>query len=82
MPSQEYGNFNLRARVRTAVEENNIVHCDFNEDGQINREDVITLLTYLRDNPGDLKADFNADGYANVLDAIAMLLAQHYGTCL
>ena len=81
MPSREYGNFNLRARIRTAVEEKSSVPCDFNADGLIDNQDVIALLIYLNKNPGDLKADFNGDGHANVLDAIALLLSQLKGNC-
>ncbi len=55
--------------------------CDFNGDGNINIADVISLLIFMRDNPGDLSADFNDDGSANIADAIAMLLAMRDGTC-
>ena len=58
-----------------------IIKCDFNGDGNKNIADVITLLIYLRDNPGDTGADFNGDGNANIADAIAMLLAMRDGTC-
>ncbi|MFC1614580.1 M6 family metalloprotease domain-containing protein [Gemmatimonadota bacterium] len=81
MLDQEYGNFNIRARIRTVLPEDDVVYCDFNRDGAINVSDVIALLLFTRDNPGDLKADFNGDGDVNVLDAIAMLLAQLNGTC-
>jgi immune inhibitor A len=81
MPDQEYGNFNIRARIRTVLPEEDVVYCDFNRDGVVNVSDVIALLIFTRDNPGDPKADFNQDGDANVLDAVAMLLAQLNGTC-
>ena len=77
MPDQGYGIFNIRARIRTE----GFVLCDFNEDGSIDKKDVIALLKYLYENPGDLKADFNRDGKASILDAIALLLAQRNGTC-
>jgi len=57
------------------------VPCDFNGDGNKNIVDVIALLIYMRDNPGDLGADFNGDEKANITDAIAMLLAMRDGTC-
>ncbi|HUU30205.1 MAG TPA: M6 family metalloprotease domain-containing protein [archaeon] len=81
LPGREYGNFNLRARINTADYLENIVLCDFNADGNMDNEDVIALLKYLHENPGDPKADFNRDGKANILDAIAMLRAQHTGAC-
>ncbi|MFC1614454.1 FlgD immunoglobulin-like domain containing protein, partial [Gemmatimonadota bacterium] len=55
--------------------------CDFNADGYINIADVITLLLFQRDNPGDLGGDFNRDGTSDISDAIAMLLARRDGTC-
>ncbi|MEA1997591.1 MAG: FlgD immunoglobulin-like domain containing protein, partial [Gemmatimonadota bacterium] len=66
---------------KTAGFQENEGYCDFNEDGSINISDVISLLLYQRDNPGDLKADFNQDGGADISDAIALLLAQRDGTC-
>jgi len=77
LPSQGYGIFNIRARIRTE----GFLYCDFNGDGSIDKKDVIALLKYLYVNPGDLKADFNRDGKADILDAIALLLAQRNGTC-
>jgi len=47
---------------------------DFNGDGTLNITDVIALLLFQRDSPGDLKADFNRDGRSNISDAIALLL--------
>ena len=55
--------------------------CDFTEDGNVNIADVIALLLFMRENPGDLKADFNQDDNSNIADAIAMLLAIRDGTC-
>ena len=55
--------------------------CDFNEDGNITIADVIVLLLYQRDNPGELKADFNQDGVSSISDAISMLLVMREGTC-
>ena len=80
-PSEGYGNFNIRARIRTAGLEDDIVYCDFNQDGNIKVNDVIAMLIFLRENPGNLKADYNRDGYANIIDAVDMLLAQIRGTC-
>ncbi|MEA2062235.1 MAG: LamG-like jellyroll fold domain-containing protein [Gemmatimonadota bacterium] len=57
------------------------VRCDFNSDGAINIIDVIALLIFQRENPGDPLGDFNHDGTVNITDAIAMLLAQRDGTC-
>jgi len=81
LPSREYGNFNIRARIKTAGFDENIVYCDFNKDGIIDKKDVTALVIYLYENPRDLKADFNRDGGANILDAVALLLAQLNGTC-
>ena len=75
--SSQDGNFNLRARIRTEKP----VMCDFNTDGDINQADVIALLRFLQNNPGDLRADFNRDGNANVVDVINMLIAQKNGKC-
>jgi HYDIN/CFA65/VesB-like, Ig-like domain/Cohesin domain len=55
--------------------------CDFNLDGRINITDVIELLLFQRENPGDLLGDFNGDGNSNITDAVAMLQAQLEGTC-
>ncbi|MBN2289032.1 MAG: T9SS type A sorting domain-containing protein [Candidatus Glassbacteria bacterium] len=55
--------------------------CDFNGDGRITVSDVIALLIFQKDNPGDLGADFNGDGKSTITDAIAMLLAMRDGTC-
>jgi len=55
--------------------------CDFNEDGNINISDVISLLLFQRANPGDLKGDYNGDGKANISDAIAMLIKIMDQTC-
>ncbi|MFH1070482.1 MAG: M6 family metalloprotease domain-containing protein [Candidatus Glassbacteria bacterium] len=77
LPSAEYGNFNLRARIRTW----NVTGCDFNEDGKVDIADAISLLIFLRDNPGDLKADYNLDGRANVLDALDLIMALRKGSC-
>ena len=57
------------------------VMCDFNGDGNKVITDVIALLIFMRNNPGDLGADFNADGKANITDAIAMLIAMRDGKC-
>jgi len=70
-------NINIRARIRTV----NPILCDFNADGAVDNADIISLLIFLRGNPGDPAADFNRDGRANVLDALAMLLAQRSGRC-
>jgi len=77
LPSKEFGNFNIRARIRTV----NPVLCDFNADGAVDSGDIISLLNHLRNNPGDPAADFNRDGRANVLDALAMVIAQRSGAC-
>jgi|GEM_PF-4827163 len=77
LPDQGYGIFNTRARIRTEGS----LYCDYNWDGSIDKKDVIALLKYLIENPGDPKADFNRDGKTNVLDVIAMMLAQRNGTC-
>jgi flagellar hook assembly protein FlgD len=61
--------------------EPDVVGCDFNKDGNKAITDVIALLIFMRDNPGDLGADFNGDGNAAITDAIAMLLAMRDGTC-
>ena len=55
--------------------------CDFNGDGRIIITDVIALLLYQLDIPGDLKADFNQDGVISIADAISMLIAMRDGTC-
>ncbi|MFC1613956.1 cohesin domain-containing protein [Gemmatimonadota bacterium] len=55
--------------------------CDFNGDGRINITDVIVLLLYQRENPGDLIGDYNGDGSSTITDAVAMLQAQLGGTC-
>ena len=58
-----------------------VISCDFNNDGNMNITDVISLLLYQRSYPGDLSTDFNGDGNASITDAIAMLLAQRDGSC-
>ena len=45
------------------------------------RSDVIALLIFMRDNPGDPGADFNSDANVDITDAIALLLAMRDGTC-
>ena len=57
------------------------VSCDFNGDGSSNIMDVISLLLFQQDNPGNLGGDFNGDGRANISDAIAMLRALRDSTC-
>jgi Matrixin/HYDIN/CFA65/VesB-like, Ig-like domain/FlgD Ig-like domain len=57
------------------------VFCDFNSDGSINIVDVISLLLFQREHPGDPRGDFNGDGSADITDVISMLLAQRDGTC-
>ncbi len=77
LPSQEYGNFNLRARIRTE----NRVPCDFNADGDINISDVIALLKFIRVNPGNLSADFDQNGKVNLFDVLTMLTHLKSGNC-
>ena len=48
---------------------------DFNRDGRVNIVDVIRLLLYQRDHPGDPGGDYNGDGSANLIDVIALALA-------
>ncbi|MFC1537271.1 SUMF1/EgtB/PvdO family nonheme iron enzyme [Gemmatimonadota bacterium] len=48
---------------------------DFNRDCAVDIADIIALMIYQRDNPGDLKGDYNKDGNANIIDAIAMIQA-------
>ena len=67
--------------IYTAQLATTISLCDFNGDGNINISDVIALLLFQRNNPGDLGGDYNFDGVPNVSDAIALLLAIHNGTC-
>jgi len=55
--------------------------CDFDGNGTVNVSDVIALLIFQRDRPGDRGSDFNRDGKSNILDAIAMLLAQRDNSC-
>ena len=55
--------------------------CDFNDDGNINIVDVISLLLFQRSEPSNTKGDFNGDGNINISDAISLLLAQRNGTC-
>ncbi|MBN2290362.1 MAG: choice-of-anchor D domain-containing protein [Candidatus Glassbacteria bacterium] len=57
------------------------VGCDFNGDGRITISDVIALLIFQKDHPGDLGSDFNGDGKVTISDAISMLLAIRDGTC-
>jgi FlgD Ig-like domain/Cytochrome c554 and c-prime len=55
--------------------------CDFNEDGNIDIEDVIALLLFQRANPGDLSGDYNGDGRADIADAISMLVKIRDNSC-
>ena len=55
--------------------------CDFNEDGNINISDVIALLLFQRNNPGDLGGDYEQNGKADITDAIAMLMDIRDGNC-
>jgi len=56
--------------------------CDFNEDGKILINDVISYLLYARDHPEDLeKLDWNGDGKYLINDAIVYLLKIMQGTC-
>ena len=48
---------------------------DFNDDGIVDMKDVISLLIFHAQNPGDLRGDYNGNGKANVNDAIDLLLA-------
>ncbi|MBW7996386.1 MAG: M6 family metalloprotease domain-containing protein [Candidatus Glassbacteria bacterium] len=70
-------NINIRARIRT---ENPVV-CDFNGDGKTDRADIVAMIRFLQNNPGNPQADFNRDGYANVADALSLMLALRNGTC-
>ncbi|HUU26680.1 MAG TPA: S8 family serine peptidase [archaeon] len=58
-----------------------ILSCDFNGDGMINIIDVISLLLFQRDNPGEPKGDFNRNGITDIADAFALLVALNDGTC-
>jgi FlgD Ig-like domain len=55
--------------------------CDFNQDGKANIVDIISLLLFQRENPGNLNADFNQDGSSDIADAVYLLLAMRDGTC-
>ncbi|MEA2064514.1 MAG: rhodanese-like domain-containing protein [Gemmatimonadota bacterium] len=57
------------------------IFCDFTGDGVVNVSDVVALLLYQRDKPGDPGGDFNGDGSSDIQDVIAMLLAQRDGAC-
>ncbi|MFC1537668.1 fibronectin type III domain-containing protein [Gemmatimonadota bacterium] len=47
---------------------------DFNDDGELNISDVITLLLKARENPAQPGLDFNADGQFSIVDAVALVL--------
>jgi ligand-binding sensor domain-containing protein len=68
-------------KIEVSGEGSTTPSCDFNGDDYINIADVITLLLYQRDNPGDPEGDFNGDGTSDINDVLAMLLAQRNGTC-
>jgi len=58
-----------------------VVRCDFNEDKRVDIADVIALILFMRDNPGDMKGDFNKDGLLGIADAISMIERLHESSC-
>jgi len=56
--------------------------CDFNGDEKVNLADVIGLLLFQRDHPGDNRGDYNQDGSVNITDAVRLLLDMVEGKCL
>ena len=52
---------------------------DYNGDGRVNVVDVIALLLFQRDNPGDPGGDYNGDGTPNIADAISLIINIHGG---
>jgi hypothetical protein len=50
---------------------------DYNGDGSVNIADVIALLLFQRDNPGDPGGDYDGDGTSDVADAIALIINIH-----
>ncbi|MFH1071497.1 MAG: hypothetical protein V1794_17900 [Candidatus Glassbacteria bacterium] len=47
---------------------------DYNGDGSVDLQDVISLLLFARDNPRDPLADYNGDGRSSISDALSLLL--------
>ena len=52
---------------------------DYNGDGKVNIADVIALLLFQRDNPGDPGGDYDGDGTSDIADAIALIINIHHG---
>ena len=51
---------------------------DYNGDGSVNIADVIALLLFQRDNPGDLGGDYDGDGTSDIADAMALIINIHH----
>jgi len=63
------------------VEPINCIGMDYNENGDINIRDSLSLLSLLRDNPNNPRADYNGDGTNSITDSVALLLdISRYGS--
>jgi len=80
LPSKEYGNFNIRARIRTKSIPL-VLSCDFNADGKIDVVDAVSLIKSLHANPGNLSCDYDKDGKCGIMDVIDLLLRIRRGNC-